>query len=131
MSISNYSASFGSVFLTVILQILIFIIFCLVVKLVKIIFKQKLIQRFKYLDLIPLFSLFFIKSLTTNQHGYSLLPFFILFWSIFGIGLLFLITKKYKELVLRRFWVVFWRFGDLFLGFSWLIIIIYRFLIIL
>ncbi|MCF6514848.1 DUF3397 family protein [Lactobacillus sp. S2-2] len=126
MDILNNDFSFGSVFLAIIIQFIIFFGFYLILKIVKSHSKNRFIQKIKYFDLLPILTIFFIKYLTTNQHGYSLLPYVILIWSIFGIALLFMITKNYKELILSRFWLVFWRFGDLLLGFSWLFSIIYR-----
>lgn len=126
MDILASNDTLGNVFLTFLLQIIICLGFYLILKIIKLFIKNKLVQKIKYYDLIPIFSFFFIKQLTINQHGYSLLPYIILIWSIFGIVLLFMITKNYKELILKRFWLIFWRLGDLLLGFSWILSIIYK-----
>lgn len=79
----------------------------------------------KPIDLFPVFAIIAIPLLTIDRHGNSFLPFLICLWMIIGIVWIIYQLGSTGELVLKRFLIAFWRFGDLY----WLFFYVASFII--
>ncbi|GEP24009.1 DUF3397 domain-containing protein [Lentilactobacillus diolivorans] len=81
--------------------------------------------RMTPVDFWPPILLLFIHQISINGLSNSLLPQVVVIW--IGISLLILFWQIFsnQELTYKKFFVIFWRFGDLIVFISWVGVVIY------
>lgn len=81
--------------------------------------------RMTPVDFWPPILLLFIHQISINGLSNSLLPQVVVIW--IGISLLILFWQIFsnQKLTYKKFFVIFWRFGDLIVFISWIGVVIY------
>ena len=77
--------------------------------------------KIKVIDVVPLFILRYLHSLTVTRSGFSIVPYVIMIWILLGAAVLIFEVYISHRFRYGRFYINFWRTGDLYLLLVWII----------
>lgn len=78
--------------------------------------------KIKAMDIVPFFALWYLHNLTVNASGFSIVPYVVMFWILLGAVILIIEVFILHRFKYGRFYVNFWRIGDLYLLLIWIIV---------
>ncbi|MEN3241655.1 DUF3397 family protein [Fructilactobacillus sanfranciscensis] len=114
MSLISYPQTLSELFASQCKPLLGLIISCLILSIIKRMLNNRHLNRVKLIDLFPVFAIIAIPILTINGQGNTFLPILIFIWMIIGIIWIIYLIFSRGELVLKKYLIAFWRFGDLY-----------------
>lgn len=77
--------------------------------------------KIKVIDVVPFFILWYLHNLTITRSGFSIVPYVVMVWILLGAVVLVFEVYISHRFRYGRFYVNFWRIGDLYLLLVWMI----------
>ncbi|USS85531.1 DUF3397 family protein [Fructilactobacillus myrtifloralis] len=98
----------------------------LIISLVRRLLKRRVLPRLRLLDLWPLFAMVVMPTLTIDEHGNTWLPALLCGWCVIGIVVLLGQLFKDGEVLLKHFFIIWWRIGDLYWLLGYVVALFYE-----